>query len=155
MGEVITAKLHGLKGAVSFRFLQGLLILMCNNSKLKQILTFFFFCCVDKDPKSKTGCKILWLNTRGLCYSVWGKTPVFHNFVFNSETVLLISIFRFDNDTYMVSPENGIHVCQLQPYLWKYFIFCIKCLFLPVFSFFRNIDNHLRGVPKTLGTVMK
>ena len=32
-----------LKGAVSYRFLQGLLTLMCNNSKLKADINFFFF----------------------------------------------------------------------------------------------------------------
>ena len=70
----------GLRGAVSLRFSQGLLNLMCNNSKSKADINFFlFFCCIDKDPKSITGCKILWFNTRWLCYSVWGKTPVFHN----------------------------------------------------------------------------
>ena len=31
------------KGAVSYRFSQGLLILMCNNSKLKADINFFFF----------------------------------------------------------------------------------------------------------------
>ena len=90
----------------------------------KQILTFYFFCCVDKHPKSITGCKNLRFNTRWLCYSVWGKT--FHNSGFNSETILPISIFLFDNDTYMPSPQNGIRVCQLELYFWKYFIFCIK-----------------------------
>ena len=32
-----------LKGAVSYRFSQGLLTLMCNNSELKADITFFFF----------------------------------------------------------------------------------------------------------------
>ena len=32
-----------LKGAVSYRFSQGLLTLMCNNSKLKADINFFFF----------------------------------------------------------------------------------------------------------------
>ena len=32
-----------LKGAVSYRFSQGLLILMCNNSELKADINFFFF----------------------------------------------------------------------------------------------------------------
>ena len=31
------------KGAVSYRFLQGLLTLMCNNSELKADINFFFF----------------------------------------------------------------------------------------------------------------
>ena len=31
------------KGAVSYRFLQGLLTLMCNNSELKAEINFFFF----------------------------------------------------------------------------------------------------------------
>ena len=35
--------LTALKGAVSYRFLQGLLTLMCNNSKLKADINFFFF----------------------------------------------------------------------------------------------------------------
>ena len=145
------------KGAVSYRFSQGLLTLMCNNSKLKADINFFFFffCCVDKHPKSITGCKNLWFNTRWLCYSVWGKTPVFHNSGFIYETILPISIFLFDNDTYMPSPQNGIHVCQLELYFWKYFIFCIKCIFFPVFSFLRNIDNYLCGVSKSPGTVFK
>ena len=37
---------HGelcIKGAVSYRFSQGLLTLMCNNSKLKVDINFFFF----------------------------------------------------------------------------------------------------------------
>ena len=124
------------KGAVSYRFSQGLLTLMCNNSKLKADINFFlFFCCVDKHPKFITGCKNLWFNTRWHCYSVWGKTPVFHKSGFNSETILPISIFLFDNDTYMPSPQNGIRVCQLELYFWKYFIFCIKYIFFPVFSF--------------------
>ena len=33
----------GLKGAVSCRFSQGLLTLMCNNLKLKADINFFFF----------------------------------------------------------------------------------------------------------------
>ena len=61
----------------------------------KQILTFSFFCCVDKHPKSITSCKNVWFNTRWLCYSVWGKTHVFHNSGFNSETILPVSIFSF------------------------------------------------------------
>ena len=124
-----------LKGAVSYRFSQGLLTLMCNNSKLKADIIFFFFCCVDKHPKSITGCKNLRFNTRWLCYSVWGKTHVFHNYGFNSETIVPIPIFLFDNDKYMPSPQNGIRVCQLELYFWKYFIFCIKYIFFPVFSF--------------------
>ena len=32
-----------LRGAVSYQFSQGLLTLMCNNSKLKADITFFFF----------------------------------------------------------------------------------------------------------------
>ena len=32
-----------LKGAVSYRFSQGLFTLMCNNSKLKADINFFFF----------------------------------------------------------------------------------------------------------------
>ena len=32
-----------LKGAVSYRFSQGLLTLMCNNSELKADINFFFF----------------------------------------------------------------------------------------------------------------
>ena len=36
-------KLSQVKGAVSYRFLQGLLTLMCNNSKLKADINFFFF----------------------------------------------------------------------------------------------------------------
>ena len=123
------------KGAVRYRFSQGLLTLMCNNSKLEADINFFFFCCVDKHPKSITGCKNLRFNTRWLCYSVWGKTHVFHNSGFNSETILPISIFLFDNDTYMPSPQNGIRVCQLELYFWKYFIFCIKYIFFPVFPF--------------------
>ena len=31
------------KGAVSYRFSQGLLTLMCNNSELKADINFFFF----------------------------------------------------------------------------------------------------------------
>ena len=127
--------LNHFKGAVSYRFSQGLLTLMCNNSELKADINFFIFCCVDKHLKSIAGCKNLWFNTRWLCYSVWGKTPVFHNSGFNSETILPISIFLFDNDTYMPSPQNGIRVCQLELYFWKYFIFCIKYIFFPVFSF--------------------
>ena len=123
------------KGAVSYRFSQGLLTLMCNNSKLKADSNFFFFCCVDKHFKSIAGCKKLWFNTRWLCYSVWGKTPVFRNSGFNSETILPFSIFLFDDDTYMPSPQNGIRVCQLELYFWKYFIFYIKYIFFPVFSF--------------------
>ena len=80
-------------------------------------------------------------------YSVWGKTSVFHNFVFNSGTILTISLFLFDNDTYMASPQNGSRVCQWEAYFWKYFLFSIKSLF-PVFSFFRKIDNYLRGASK-------
>ena len=80
----------------------------------KQILTFSFFCCVDKHPKSITSCKNLWFSSQWLCYSVWDKTPVFRNSGFNSETILPISIFLFDNDTYMLSPLNGIRVCQLE-----------------------------------------
>ena len=99
----------------------------------KQILTFTFFCCADKHPKSKTGCKNLRFNTRWLCYSVWGKTHVFHNSGVNSETILPISIFLFHNDTYTPSPQNGFRVCQLELYFWKYFIFCIKYIFFPVF----------------------
>ena len=132
---VILCRVRWVKGAVSFRFSQGLLTLMCNNSKSKADINFFFFCCVDKDPKSITGCKILWFNTLGLCYTVWGKTPVDHNFIFTFETILPISIFLFDNDTYMASPPNGIRVCQSEPCFRKYFIFCVKCLFFPVFSF--------------------
>ena len=89
-----TISTSAFKGAVSYRFSQGLLTLMCNNSKLKaDINFFFFFCCVGKHPKSITGCKNLWFNTWWLCYSVWGKTHVFHNSGFNSETILPISIF--------------------------------------------------------------
>ena len=33
----------GVKGAVSYRFSQGLLTLMCNNSELKADINFFFF----------------------------------------------------------------------------------------------------------------
>ena len=102
------------KGAVSYRIWQGLLILMCNNSKFIADINFSFFCCVDKHPKSTTGCKNLRSNTWWLCYSVWGKTHVFHNSGFNSENILPISIFLFDNDTYMPSPQNGIRVCQLE-----------------------------------------
>ena len=32
-----------IKGAVSYRFSQGLLTLMCNNSELKTDINFFFF----------------------------------------------------------------------------------------------------------------
>ena len=32
----------------------------------------------------------------------------------------------------MPSPQNGICVCQLELYFWKYFIFCIKYIFFPV-----------------------
>ena len=35
--------IKGLKGAVSYRFSQGLLTLMCNNSELKADINFFFF----------------------------------------------------------------------------------------------------------------
>ena len=125
-----------LKGAVSFRFSQGRLTSMCNNLKLKADISFSFLCCVDKDPKSKTGCKILWFNTWGLCYSVWVKTPLFQNFGFNSEIIVPISNVLFDNDAYMTSPQNGICVCQLEPYFWKYFIFCIKYHFSSVYIFF-------------------
>ena len=106
-----------IKGAVSFRFSQGLLNLMCNNSKLR-------------------------------CYSVWGKTPVFHNFGFNSETILPISIFLFDDDTYIASPQNGIWVCQLEPYFLKIFLFCVKYLSFRCFHFLRNLDNFLKRVSK-------
>ena len=34
---------YSLKGAVSYRFSQGLLTLMCNNSKLKADINLFFF----------------------------------------------------------------------------------------------------------------
>ena len=54
-----------INGAVNFPFFQGLLTLMCNNLRLKADINFFLFCCVGIDPKSITGCKILWFNTRG------------------------------------------------------------------------------------------
>ena len=43
--HVTTSIVHrqSLKGAVSYRFSQGLLTLMCNNSKLKADINFFFF----------------------------------------------------------------------------------------------------------------
>ena len=119
--------------AIDFRKDSSLCCVITRN--WKQILTFSFFCCVDKHPKSITGCQNLRFNTRWLCYNVWGKTHVFHNSGFNSETLLPISIFLFDNDIYVPSPQNGIRVCQLELYFWKYFIFCIKYIFLPVFSF--------------------
>ena len=34
---------YRIKGAVSYRFSQGLLTLMCNNSKSKADINFFFF----------------------------------------------------------------------------------------------------------------
>ena len=34
---------HEFKGAVSYRFSQGLLTLMCNNSESKADINFFFF----------------------------------------------------------------------------------------------------------------
>ena len=142
-------------GAVSFRLSQGLLTLMCNNSKLKADINFSLFCFVDKDPKSITSCKISWFSTRGLCYSVWGKTPVIHNFGFNSETILPITILLVDKDTYMASPQNAISVCRSEPYLWKYFMFCIKYIFFQCFHFLRNIDNYLRWVSKSKISVLK
>ena len=57
---------------------------------------------------------------------------------FNSETILPNSSFLFDNDTYMASPQNGVCVCQLELYIRKYFIFCIK-YFFRCFHFLRNI----------------
>ena len=39
----IWTPIHGLKGAVSYRFSQGLLTLMCNNSKMKADINVFFF----------------------------------------------------------------------------------------------------------------
>ena len=39
MGTIIAR----IKGAVSYRFSQGLLTLMCNNSKSKADINFFFF----------------------------------------------------------------------------------------------------------------
>ena len=67
-------------------------IKLCGKNKKKQ-KTFSFFCCIDKHLKSITGCKNLWFKTQWLCYSIWGKTPVFHISGFNSETILPISIF--------------------------------------------------------------
>ena len=123
------------KGAVSYRFSQGLLTLMCNNSKLKADINFFYFLLRRQTSKVYT-----WLQKFTIQHPVallqrWGKTHVFHNFGFNSETILPISIFLFDNDIYMPSPQNDIRVCQLEFYFWKYFIFCIKYIFFPVFSF--------------------
>ena len=46
LGRVTTgAKIavSAFKGAVSYRFSQGLLTLMCNNSELKADINFFFF----------------------------------------------------------------------------------------------------------------
>ena len=148
-----TSQLINIKGAVSYRFSQGLLTLMCNNSKLKADIIFFFF--LLRRQQSITGCKNLRFNTRWLCYNVWGKTHVFHNSGFNSETILPISIFLFDNDTYMPSPQNGIRVCQLELQFWKYFIFCKKYIFFRSFNFFRNIYTYLCGVSKSPGTVLK
>ena len=54
--------------------------------------------------------KKLWFNTRWLCYSVWGKTHVFHNSGFNSETILPISIFLFDELVMLSSHDNNL-VC--------------------------------------------
>ena len=43
--QAVTEKIENndFKGAVSYRFSQGLLTLMCNNSKLKADINFFFF----------------------------------------------------------------------------------------------------------------
>ena len=46
------------KGAVSFLFSQGLLILMCNNLKLKADISFFFFVLHRNGCKVYTGSKI-------------------------------------------------------------------------------------------------
>ena len=45
VGEIAAILSKGIwvKGAMSYRFSQGLLILMCNNSKLKAHINFFFF----------------------------------------------------------------------------------------------------------------
>ena len=123
------------KGAVSYRFSQGLLTLMCNNSKLKADINFFFFLLRRQTSKVYKWVQKFSIQHPVALLSVWGKTHVFHNSGFNSETILPISIFLFDNDTYMPSPKNGIRVCQLELYFWKYFIFCIKYIFFPVFSF--------------------
>ena len=42
-GKYIQSAQYHIKGAVSYRFSQGLLNLMCNNSKLKADINFFFF----------------------------------------------------------------------------------------------------------------
>ena len=90
--KIVFIQLRGL-WAIDFRKDCSLQCVITRN--WKQILTFSFFCCVDKHPKSITGCKNLRFNTRWLCYSVWGKTHVYHNSGFNSETILHISIFLF------------------------------------------------------------
>ena len=43
LGFLCFIAVSALKGAVSYRFSQGLLTLMCNNSKLKADINFFFF----------------------------------------------------------------------------------------------------------------
>ena len=80
-----------------------------------------------------------------LCNSIWDKTTVFHNFEFNSKTIHPISIFLFDNDTYMASPQNSVCVSQLEPF--RNISYLYKILFSRCFHiFFRIIDNYLRGV---------
>ena len=43
MNVTIILSIKIFKGAVSYRFSQGLLTLMCNNSELKADINFFFF----------------------------------------------------------------------------------------------------------------
>ena len=50
-GQITGNKNWGFKGAVSYRFSQGLLTLMCNNSKLKADINFFFFLLRRKTSK--------------------------------------------------------------------------------------------------------
>ena len=117
-------------GAVSFRFSQGLLTLMCKNSTLKADVNFLIFLSI----KSITGCKLLWLNTLGPCYSVLGQNSRFSQFPIQLRNFTTYFIFR-DNDKYIAYPQTDFRVCKLEPYVWKYFIFCIKYKTFSVFHF--------------------
>ena len=120
-------------GALSFRFLQGLPNLTCNKLRLKTNINFSFFALHRHDSKPLIRCKIVWFNTRGFVLALGAKRTVFHNFLFNSITILPISLFLFDNDTNMASLQNAPCVWQWEAYFGEYFMFCIKKI--PVFSF--------------------
>ena len=59
---------------------------------------------------------------------------------------VFVIAFLFDIDANMASSQNGVCVCELEPYFWKYLIFCVKYLFFSrCFHFLHNIDNYIRG----------